>query len=306
MAITTRSSQTKEKPISRALAAIAPSPVECHQEQISTWISKSFCTTNVNPLIAELNQAGAQFNNVLEALCPAMITMNEKTHNDNLSNPCDFVPPTDKANRVTPLASSTCIDLQSSNEPTPTTNKNITTLNIGEGNSPQAKVRISETTETVDVNLSPAAATTSRRSILQSTTKSTSHSSNSFISDDNASQNKTHIKEVHDQSNMLFKEYSDDGMKETSYHVTDFAGLYPVWPIIEFLMAPTGEAKDDRMNSFTKCMVALLGEILYVDDTAKIATISIMENESSYIGSKEDLPTNFTKLGQYIMISRGS
>ncbi len=257
--------------------------MERHQEQRSTWLSKSPCTTNVNPLIAELNQPGVQFDNVLEALCPAMIMTNKKTHDNNLSDPCNLVPPTNKANQVTPLASPTCIDLQSSNEPTPTTNKSITTLNIGDDNSPQARVRISETMETVDVNLSPAATTTSRRSILQSTMKSTSHSSNSFISNDDASQNKTHIKEVHDQFNMLFKMYSDDGMKETSYHVTDFAGLYPVWPIIEFLMAPTGEAKDDRMNSFTKCVVALLGEILYVNDTAKIATISITEDESSYI-----------------------
>ncbi len=198
MAITMRSSQPKEKPISRALPAIAPSPVERHQEQRSTRLSKSPRTTNVNPLIAELNQPGAQFNNVLEALHPATITINEKAHDDNLSNPCNLVPPTNKVNQVTPLASPTCVDLQSSNEPTPTTNKNITTSNIGEGNSPQARVRISETTETVDVNLSPAAATTSKRSILQSTTKSTSHSSNSSTSDDNASQNKTHIKEVHD------------------------------------------------------------------------------------------------------------
>jgi hypothetical protein len=105
---------------------------------------------------------------------------------------------------------------------------------------------------------------------------------------------------------MLFKEYSDDGVKETSYHVTDFAGLYPVWPIFEFLMALTGETKDDRMTSFTKCVVVLLGEILYVDDTAKIATISITEDESRYIGLKADVPTNFMKLGKFIMISRGS
>jgi hypothetical protein len=95
-------------------------------------------------------------------------------------------------------------------------------------------------------------------------------------------------------------------MMELSYHVTNFAGLYPVWPIIEFSMAPTGETKDDRMTSFSKCVVALLGEILYVDNTAKIATISITDDESKYIGSKADLPNNFTKLGQYIMISGGS
>jgi hypothetical protein len=48
-------------------------------------------------------------------------------------------------------------------------------------------------------------------------------------------------------------------MKTASYHVTDFAGLYPVWPIIEFLMAPTGNANDNRMNSFIKCVSALFG-----------------------------------------------
>jgi hypothetical protein len=95
-------------------------------------------------------------------------------------------------------------------------------------------------------------------------------------------------------------------MKETSYHVSDFAGLYPAWPIIEFSMAPTGAAKDKRMNLFTKCVTALLGEILYVDDTVQIATILITEDELHYISLKVDLPTNFTKLSQYIMISGGS
>jgi hypothetical protein len=44
----------------------------------------------------------------------------------------------------------------------------------------------------------------------------------------------------------------------------------------------------------------------HIDDTAKIATISFTEDESHYISSKADLPTNFTKLGQYVMISGGS
>jgi hypothetical protein len=60
------------------------------------------------------------------------------------------------------------------------------------------------------------------------------------------------------------------------------------------------------MNLFTKCVTALFGEILYMDDTAKIATISITDDESRYISSKADLPTNFTKLGQHVMISSGS
>ncbi len=39
---------------------------------------------------------------------------------------------------------------------------------------------------------------------------------------------------------------------------------------------------------------------------AMIATISITKDESSYISSKEDLPTNFTKLGKHVMVSSGS
>ncbi len=95
-------------------------------------------------------------------------------------------------------------------------------------------------------------------------------------------------------------------MNKTSYHVSDFAGLYLVWPIVKFSMAPIGMAKDNRMFLFMKCVTALLREILYVDDTAKIATILITDNESRHISSKADLPTNFTKLGQHVMICRGS
>jgi hypothetical protein len=105
---------------------------------------------------------------------------------------------------------------------------------------------------------------------------------------------------------MLFRVFNDDGMKEIRYHVSDFAGLYPVWPIIKFSMAPMGAAKDKRMNLFMKCVTALLGEILYLNDTVKIATISITDNELHYISSQMDLPTNFTKLGWYVMISSGS
>jgi hypothetical protein len=96
-------------------------------------------------------------------------------------------------------------------------------------------------------------------------------------------------------------------MKETSFHETDFAGLYLVWPIIEFSMAPTGTTKDKRISSFTKCVTALLGEMLYVNEKVMIAPISITgDDQASYISNKADLPTNFTKLGKHIMISGSS
>jgi hypothetical protein len=295
MAIATRSLINKEKPASRALVAIAPSPAECHQEQRSERLAKSPRATNVNSLLAEINRPSNCINNVLQALGPSKDPANGVDH----STPSDLTLLTDKTNQVTPLASPTGVD----QEPPEALATNRET---DVEDSPQARVRISDMTETVNADPSPAALPTTRGSILQPTLLGVSQSSNTSLSDNEASSNETHVKEVHNCSNMLFKVYSNNGMKATSYYVMDFAGLYPVWPIIEFWMAPTGEAKDDRMTSFIKCVVALFGEILYINNTAKIATISITKDESSYIGSKADLPTNFTKLGQYIMISGGS
>jgi hypothetical protein len=67
---------------------------------------------------------------------------------------------------------------------------------------------------------------------------------------------------------MLLRVFKEDGMKEKCYHVEDFAGLYPVWPIIKFSMAPSGASKDERMNSISKCIVGLFDEILHMDDMA--------------------------------------
>jgi hypothetical protein len=114
-------------------------------------------------------------------------------------------------------------------------------------------------------------------------------------------------KEIHDRSQLLLQVYSEDNMKETCYHVEDFAGLYPIWPIIEFSMAPTGNSKDKRMNSFFKCVLGLLGELLYVDGSEMIAPLIITDNDLAiFISNKVHLPTNFMKLGKYIMINGGS
>jgi hypothetical protein len=306
MAVATCSLQVKEKPIGRMLASIAPSPVERHQERRSTRLSKSPRTTSVNPLIAELNQTRSRFDNVLETLrSPTTHTMNNLKDAPEEEDPGNMNLPTDKANRISPNQES----LSSINLQTP---------NIGDDTPPQAKVRISEATESVVTDHSPTepnasprrkaptAQPATRQSILQSASYGVRQSPNSSLSDEDDCKNEPQVKEIHDRSNNLFKEYSNDGMKTASYHVTDFAGLYPVWPIIEFLMAPTGNAKDDRMNSFIKCVSALFGKILYIDDTAMIAPISITAEADTYIKSKSDLPTNFTKLRQYIMISGGS
>jgi hypothetical protein len=68
---------------------------------------------------------------------------------------------------------------------------------------------------------------------------------------------------------------------------------------VEVAILPTGNAKEERMNMFVKCITALFGEILYVDNTACIAPLEITDdNEDNYISDKAKLPSNFTKLGK--------
>ncbi len=92
-----------------------------------------------------------------------------------------------------------------------------------------------------------------------------------------------------------------------AFHVEDFVGLYPTWPIVEVAILPTGNKKEERMYMFVKCVMLLFGEILYVDDTSTIAPLEITDNnEENYITNKAKLPSNFTILGKWIMSSGGS
>jgi hypothetical protein len=68
------------------------------------------------------------------------------------------------------------------------------------------------------------------------------------------------------------------GNEAYSFYVEDFAGLFPVWPIIELAMSPTGQTKDERMTHFVKCITSLFGEILIIDEQAAIAPIAISNN----------------------------
>jgi hypothetical protein len=143
MAIATHSLQAKEKPIGRTLASIAPSPDEQHQERRSTRLSKSPRTTSVNPLIAELNQTRSRFNNVLETLRPPTThTMNNLKDALEEEDPGNMNLPTDKANRVSP------------NQESPSS-VNLQTPNVEDDTPPQARVHISEATESVVTDQSP-------------------------------------------------------------------------------------------------------------------------------------------------------
>jgi hypothetical protein len=61
------------------------------------------------------------------------------------------------------------------------------------------------------------------------------------------------------------------------------------------------------MTSFLHCFAALFNEIKYVDNTATIAPINIYNNsKENFVVDRSGLPDNFTKLGKWLMISRGS
>ena len=99
----------------------------------------------------------------------------------------------------------------------------------------------------------------------------------------------------------------DDNNQEQRFHVEDFIGVFPAWPIIELSIAPTGSTKDEQMTSFLRCFAALFNEIKYVDNTAVIAPINIYDNsKENFIVDRSGLPDDFTKLGKWLMISGGS
>jgi hypothetical protein len=109
-----------------------------------------------------------------------------------------------------------------------------------------------------------------------------------------------------DRSNRLYIVYDENG-QESRFHVKEFVGLFPSWPIIEMSIAPAGNTKDERMTSFVRCFTSLFAEIQYVDDSADIAPINIYDNDNAnYITDRSNLPDNFTKLGKWLMISGGS
>ena len=54
---------------------------------------------------------------------------------------------------------------------------------------------------------------------------------------------------VIDRLNRLYISYNENG-QESRFHVKDFVGLFPSWPIVEMSITPTGSTKDERMTNF--------------------------------------------------------
>jgi hypothetical protein len=112
-------------------------------------------------------------------------------------------------------------------------------------------------------------------------------------------------KVIHNKINKVLKEMK--GNHYIEFHIKDFAGIFSVWPIVESALAPSGASKDKRMNQFVRCVSALFGEILLVDGKAASAPIHITNDKAEdLITDKSNIPSNFTKLGKWLMMSGGS
>ncbi len=288
MGITTRTLISKEKPTSRAIITTTATP----KEQQSKQLAKSTCTGNVNSLLAEINLPLNQFANILETLRP---TTSPST-DDGLNDPCDLTPPTDKNMYKIQIALPTGVNKQEAgchapvNNASPPANEATNTQTT----PPSKSMRINETaTLVVNMANSSGREAQGRQSILLLATNN-NHSTTKPEAKEVSPRSKGRPSEIHDRNQMLYRVFSEERMKEAAYHVTNFAGFYPFWPIVEFSMAPKRTTEDEWMTSFIKCVTALLGEMLYVDDMAMIAPINITDdNNASFIKAKADLLKNF-------------
>ncbi len=109
-------------------------------------------------------------------------------------------------------------------------------------------------------------------------------------------------KEIHGKTHLVFKEMTQDHV--TEYHVENYAGLFPIWPIVVVALSPSGASKDKRKTPYMRCVLALFEEILLVDKKTAIASIEITnKKQEDMIIDSSKLPDNFTKLGKWLMMS---
>jgi hypothetical protein len=298
----------------RATVATAANPIDRHPEQRAKHLARSPLISNVNKHLADINRPATRLNSALEVL---QANRNLANSSNVMDAPCDLAPPTKKTSQITLPDLLTGVDIQDKDPQASVNNVSPQESNASatQPTPPSRSVRICKTVitanspEGVMQGTATSPETIMRPSILTTpaTTNATKEVKNVDEEDDHDPSTAGLPSKMHNRDRKLYRVFSEDGMKETPYHVMDFGGFYPVWPIVKFSMAPTGTSKDKRMTLFIKCVTALLGEMLYVDEMAMIAPIDITDDdEASFIKSKADLPSNFTKLGKHIMISGGS
>jgi hypothetical protein len=243
MAIKTRTTSIKEKPSKAGAASVV---LSARRNTRST--SRSPKATNVNSLLADINQPKNQFEGALTVLG----TLDVGT--DNLDDPCNLippeVPPIDKSNVLTPPDSPIGVEegimLPTLNNDTPPPDKQAQPVVRINDNPTPPLLRESSTTSgdktapsSVLKNPSPAPAEGD-----DSPTTRASSSGGPSLRDLEQGNNY-----VIDRLNRLYILYDKNG-QESRFHVEDFVGLFPSWQIVEMSITPTGSTKDERMTNF--------------------------------------------------------
>jgi hypothetical protein len=278
-------SPSRPKPIQKATTAKTPTP-NGGKLRSEHQLSKSPRSVNINRILADINLPMTRFETILTVLGHAA-ERNGKME-DNPTPPEDNNPVDKEADEANPP----------SNQVSPPTSPNLDPTD-------NTTVRINETPDSNPPMSNPSTTTTSqsilRGATLAEMTDQTTTEATEFQPIDSPSR-----KTILDRHRKHLISLGEDRHNKT-FHVEDFVGLYPAWPIVEVAISPTGNAKEERMNMFVKCITSLFGEILYVDNTATICPLEITDdNKENYITNKAKLPSNFTKLGKWIMISEGS
>jgi hypothetical protein len=105
-------------------------------------------------------------------------------------------------------------------------------------------IRICETTESNPPTNTPPAATTATRSIILRGTPPAEMTKRPLTEPaDYHANDEPQDKMILDKQRKLLIYLGEDGQKK-AFHVEDFVGLYPAWPIVEVAIAPTGNAKE--------------------------------------------------------------
>jgi hypothetical protein len=219
MAIQVRNSFGKELP--------AKSPVSIKPQQHATCSSSnSPITDNVNAILHKINLPQTRFNNVFTTLGTQQGW--DEPGVDRLDYPCNLAPPPYKNNLTYYPNLPTGKDQHSTNKSFSLENSTTTTSEVGSPTTnptpPDRGVHIyvSPTTIASTTHLPPT-------STNQSSTKPSQSAPNLGMG---CNPNSNGPREIHNCSQMLLRVFKEDGTKEKCYHVEDFAGLYPVWPII--------------------------------------------------------------------------
>ncbi len=294
-----RTTSIKEKPSKAGAASVVLTT------QGNTWSnSQSPKAINVNSLLTDINQPKNRFEGALTVLGT------QDVGTDNLDDLCDFVPPevlpNNKSNMLTspdsPIGVKEGIMVPTLSDNTPPDKQAQPVVRINDNPTPPLS---RENFTTSSNNIAP-------HSVLKN------HSSAQADGDDpptslTSSSGGHSLRGLEqgndytiDRFNKLYIVY-DENCQESRFHVEEFVGLFPSWPIIEMSIAPAGNTKDERMTSFVKCFTSLFAKIQYVNNSAAIAPINIYDDDKAIcITDRSSLPDNFTKLGKWLMISKGS